>query len=196
MIRSDAVVDRMRWMSALGLAALLALTVGFALRTAGGLSVPTPISLAPPSPALGPATALDPRIARLAALHPGRVVEAIIQFKAGVTAERARWAVRRAGGRVFGELHIINALAVKLSAADARKLATSHDVHAISLNSTIRTEGRPGSLSAANLQSTYDQTLKVTQLWQRGIDGAGVGVAVIDTGIAGEQPDVQTPDHR
>jgi serine protease AprX len=232
MIRSDAVVDRMRWMSALGLAALLALTVAVAMRSAAGISAPTPMLTAPPQRAAAPPAptsgVLDPRIARLAARDPSRVVEAIVQFKSGVGAERARWAVARVGGRVFGALHIINALAVKLSAAAARRLATSPDVHAISLNSTIRTEGgpggpakggpgakggpvgpgaagkpggpgiagQPGTLSAANLQTTYDQTLKVTQMWQVGIIGASVGVAVIDTGIAGGVPDFQTADHR
>jgi serine protease AprX len=106
--------------------------------------------------------------------------------------------VAHAGGRVFGQLHIINALAVKLSAAEARKLAASPIVHAVSLNSVVKTQddGQWGSnwdfansVASGLLQTTYDRTLGVTGLWRYGITGNGVGVAVIDTGIAGNLPD-------
>jgi len=214
MTRSNGVVDRMRWMSALGLSALLALALNAALHTPGGLLRPlvsgttgAPSSLGPtvglPAPAsptetttvpaAGSSAPLDPRIARLAQQHPGQAVQTIVQFKAGVSLDRARWAVAHVGGRVFGELHIINALAVKLTAADARRLAASNTVHAVSLNSVIKTEGLP-QVSASNLQTTYDQTMNVTGLWRWGITGQGVGVAVVDTGIDGNLPDFQASD--
>jgi serine protease AprX len=72
-------------------------------------------------------------------------------------------------------------------------------VHSVSLNAEIRPQGmgfagnrgHKHSLSTRELQTTYDQTLSVTGLWRNGIDGAGVGVAVIDTGIDGGLPDFQ-----
>jgi serine protease AprX len=199
MTRTNGVVERMRWMSALALSAFFALALGVALHTTGGLesslsSNSSAVAGATPPPAAS-VTALDPRIARLAARHPRSVVQAIVQFKAGVSVERARWAVAHAGGRVFGELHIINALAVKLTATGAGKLATSPVVHAVSLNAEVKTQSWDGwRPSSANLQTTYPLTLNAARLWQGSVTGVGVGVGVIDTGIAGGLADFQASD--
>jgi serine protease AprX len=93
---------------------------------------------------------------------------------------------------VFGQLHIIPALAVKLSAAQARALSGNADVHAVSLNAAIKGSvlgGSPSGVSAANLLTTYPQTLNAPSLWNNGFTGQGIGVAVIDTGIAGDLSD-------
>jgi serine protease AprX len=181
-------------MSALAGSAVLTLVLTVAL-THGGPRLP---SLSMPAPASDPAggslAVLDPRIASLAAQHPAARLEAIVQFNAGVTVARARVDAAKAGGRVVGTLQIINALAVKLSAGGARTLAYNRDVHSVSLNTHVTAQGRPllgtgrGHL-ARQLQTTYDQTLGVTSLWRGGATGAGVGVAVIDTGIDGQLAD-------
>ncbi len=195
MTRTNGVVERIRWMSAFVLSAFLALALGVALHASGGLSSSlssgSDAAPASPPPAASSSTALDPRIAGLAARHPRSTVQAIVQFRAGVSVERARWAVAHAGGRVFGELHIINALAVKLSAADARKLATNPDVHSVSLNSVVKTQDYSSGFNTSNLQTTYDQTIGVASYLRYGYTGTGIGVAVIDTGIAGNLPDFQ-----
>ena len=92
-------------------------------------------------------------------------------------------------------LPIIHGLAIQTTAAQARALAANPDVHAVSLNTTVTPQslptahipGMPGSqsVSGAQLQTTYDQTLDVTPLWKFGVTGTGVGVAVIDTGVDG-----------
>ena len=207
MTHSIGIVDRMRWMSVWGAAAAASLALAIALHSGNGQSLALQPAPSSPSSALpaptGSTSPLDPRIAAIAARHPGQIVQTIVQFKAGVSAERARWIVTRASGKVFGELHIINALAVRLSAAHARLLAQSPDVHAVSLNAAVRamgdptraTDGRGGgqgrNIKTGSLQTTYDQTMGVTGLWQNGINGSGIGVAVIDTGIDGNLPDFQ-----
>src|SRR5207248_7297748 len=120
-------------------------------------------------------------------------------FKGGVSIDRSRWDIARVSAHVIARLHIINAVALKLTAAQARALSASPDVHAVTLNATVKPEGGPGSgrphkgkIATRNLQTTYDQTLNVTGLWRSGADGAGVGVAVIDTGIDGDLPDFQS----
>ena len=106
----------------------------------------------------------------------------------------------RAHGRVIGKLPIIHGLALQMTAAQARSLAANPDVHAVSLNATVTTQSVPPgfhvpmmpgsqSVSSAQLQTTYDETLGVTPLWKYGVTGTGVGVAVIDTGIDGALPD-------
>ncbi len=197
-------VERIRWMTALLVSAALATLAALGLHQWQVPSVPTASAAGPIAPA-GSSSALDPRIASLAAHHPQRSVEVIVQFKTEVSPERARWDVTRFSGRIIGELHIINALALRIPAGQARRLAGSGDVHAVSLNAMIRTEGGPhlgrggpghgGSrhspVASSDLQMTYDQTLGATGLWRNGIDGTGVGVAVIDTGIDGNLPDFQ-----
>ncbi len=203
MTRSVHIVERMRWMSALAGAAVLALAVGIVFAvTSGQLRTVVPGSSA--APLSGSSAPLDPRIATLAGQHPTRVVQAIVQFNAPVSNAKAQ-ADTRGHGRIIGNLPIIHGLAIQATAAQARSLATNPDVHAVSLNGTVTTQSLPyglhlpfmpgsQSVSGAQLQTTYDQTMGVTQLWKFGVTGTGVGVAVIDTGIDGALPDFTSAD--
>ncbi len=192
MTRSIGLVQRMRWMSAAMVSLmLLAIAVGV---SHGQISLPSLPSVTPSS--AGSVSALDPRIGALARTAPGRSVEAIVQFDSRVSSAQARADVAAVRGHVFGQLHIIHALAVRLSAQEAQRLSTARGVHAVSLNAVIKGSGLlPGTGGigqvTGNLQTTYDQTLNATSLWKAGATGQGVGVAVIDTGIAGDLPDFQ-----
>ncbi|HTX32972.1 MAG TPA: S8 family serine peptidase [Solirubrobacteraceae bacterium] len=180
-------------MSALLASAALATVVAFGLHQWQIPSVRT-ASASGAAAADGSSAPLDPRIASLSAHHPNQTVSTIIQFKATVSPDRARWDVSRVQGHVFGELHIINALAVKLTAGQARRLAANPDVHSVSLNTVVKSQSLLPIASnlTSNLQNTYDQTLDVLPAWRAGYTGAGVGVAVIDTGIDGDLPDFQS----
>src|SRR5437588_5757568 len=112
------IVERMRWMSALAASAVVAVGVIIALSMVGK-PLTAPAATASGSEAAGSSATLDPRIGTLAARHPNRAVEAIVQFNAGVSAAAQRADVARVNGHVTGALHIIRGLAVKLSAADA-----------------------------------------------------------------------------
>ncbi len=195
MTNSIGIVDRIRWMSALVASAVLAVVVAVGLHQWQLPSVHSSSAASATAPA-GSSAPLDPRIASLAAHHPNQMVSSIVQFKPTVSPERARWDVSRIHGQVFGELHIINALAVKLTAERAKWLAANPDVHSLSLNAQIKSQSLSlgpiaGSL-LGSLQNNYDQTMNVVQAWQRGYTGAGVGVAVIDTGVDGDLPDFQS----
>src|SRR5579859_5714293 len=99
MTRSIGSYERMRWMSALGAALLtVSLLVAFAAQRGQLPTFQTASAAAGPAPA-GSSAPLDPRIASVAARHPGEIVQTIVQFKAGVAAERARWIVTRASGK-------------------------------------------------------------------------------------------------
>ncbi len=197
MTNTFGAVERMRWMSALAGSAILTLVVSFALSHGGLPSVAVGSSASAPAPAGGSSAPLDPRIAALASRAPATQLEAIVQFNAGVTVRRAQADAVRAGGRVAGELQIINGLAVNMTASAARALAGNADVHSVSLNGQVTSQGGPrlgrpehfthGVLH--QLQTTYNQTLGAAALWGAGNNGAGVGVAVIDTGVDGNLPD-------
>jgi serine protease AprX len=200
MTRSVPIVERMRWMAALTGAAIVALAVGVMLTLATGQLGSSSAYL----PAAGSSAPLDPRIAALAAHDPGRTIQAIVQFNAPVSAAKAQ-ADARTHGRIIGKLPIIDGLALEVTAAQARALATNPDVHSVSLNSTVTPQSlpvgvhlpnMPGSagVAADQLQSTYPQTLGVQPLWKFGVTGTGVGVAVIDTGIDGSLSDFASAD--
>jgi serine protease AprX len=70
----------------------------------------------------------------------------------------------------------------------------------VSLNTQVISEGGPrvggperwrklprGHVD--QLQTTYDDTLGASDLWRFGARGAGIGVAVVDTGVDGQLPD-------
>jgi len=205
MTRSVQIVERMRWMSALVGAAVVAIAVAIALGATNG-QLRTVVSGGSSGSAAGGSSApLDPRIATLAAHHPGSVVQAIVQFNAPVTQAKAQSDAAHVHGRLIGNLPIIHGLALQLTAAQARSLAANPDVHAVSLNTTVTPQSLPyGHLplqmaglgvSGAQLQTTYDQTLGVLPLWKFGVTGTGVGVAVVDTGVDGSLPDFASKDH-
>jgi len=128
--------------------------------------------------------------ARAAASSPTKQVEVIVQLRRGVDAARGRALVRALGGQPGVDLHIINGLSARLSANAARRLAASPLVRVVSLNAAIRdttlTNPTPWTLA-----TSFDQTVGASRLWYRST-GAGIGVAVIDTGISGDLPDFQT----
>ncbi|MBV8711919.1 MAG: S8 family serine peptidase, partial [Solirubrobacterales bacterium] len=134
--------------------------------------------------------AVSPSPARAAATAPRRGVEVIVQLKPGVDEAQGRALVRSLGGQPGVDLHIINGFSARLSAAAARRLAASPLVHAASLNAPIR-ETTLSNPTPWTLESSFDQSTGASRLWYRST-GAGIGVAVIDTGIAGDLPDFQT----
>lgn len=130
-------------------------------------------------------------LAELSVAHPRQRVEVIIQLRHGVGAVRGRALVRTHGGRPGLALPIINGLSARMDAAQARTLAASPLVHAVSLNATIKTQNYNGTVpSRWQLQTSFDQTVGATGLWQH-TTGQGVGVAVVDTGVTGNLPDFQ-----
>jgi serine protease AprX len=140
--------------------------------------------------------ALEPRTAQA----DGRqATEAIVQFERGASREARLRAVRAAGGRVVRDLHLIRALAVRLPAGGARRLAHAPGVRAVTPNARMRTTAAPtasrfGNWDPAALATAFDQSTRTTMVWtdlRAPTTGDGVAVAVIDTGIAGDLPDFQ-----
>ena len=118
MTRSVQIVERMRWMSALAGAAVLAIAVAIALGASGGpLRTLVPGSTNGSAAAAGSSAPLDPRIATLAAHHPASMLQAIVQFNAPVTPAKAQSDAAKVHGRLIGNLPIIHGLALSLTAA-------------------------------------------------------------------------------
>jgi serine protease AprX len=131
-------------------------------------------------------------LVRLADKHPGRSVEAIVQFENGVSSSAAHKLVRANGGRVTGDLPIINGLAVRMSAARANGLAHKNGVRVVSLNAAVKKNALTvAGINTKLLKTSYPDSLRAPKGWS-GATGKGVGVAVVDTGIAGALPDFRT----
>src|SRR4051812_5172632 len=131
-----------------------------------------------------------PSGARAGRAERSPVAEWVVQFDGGVPAGERRGAVHSVGGVVTRDLHVIHALGVRLSLAAASRLAGMPGVRAVTPNAAVRStangrwaEWNPPALSTAFVQST--RTEKAWTDNKTPATGAGVGVAVLDTGIAG-----------
>ena len=175
------IVFRMRWMVGIALLAIAAIVPATIARS--GAELPATGS-APVAAA--PLPSLTPALADLAARTPGKRVEVIVQMTAGTKRAAAAPLVRALGGRVTRDLHIINAVVATLPAAGARELAAQPGVRAVSLER----RGQAAGDAATTLSTSFNQSIQAPYLWNTyGGTGRGVGVAVIDTGIAGDLPD-------
>jgi len=131
-------------------------------------------------------------LATVARKAPARKVEAIAQFKPKFSEKKARALVRKHHGRVTGRLPLIHGLAVKLSAKEAAALGRERGVVAVTLNAKVKGQG----VNSGRLNTNYPKTIKADKLWDRGLTGGGIGVAVIDSGIAGDLVDFKGSDGR
>jgi serine protease AprX len=139
--------------------------------------------------AVVPATMAVLLLAGLAPAAAERVSDAprgwiVLTDHASATVEDA---VERLGGTVTLDLGLVSGLAVEMSDGAADVLATRSDVLAVipdgsvALNSRQWESGDPnnqGSLSNINRQ-----IIGATRLWDRGVTGAGVDIALIDSGV-------------
>jgi serine protease AprX len=178
-----------------------------ALATAGAMTVLTFAVQGPTvqagssgsAPAAGPAVSPgpSPALTQIAGKHPRERVSVIVQLRPGTDAQAARSLVRSHGGRVLDELPIINGLVAKMGAAQAKRLTSAEGIKAVSLNAPVRktdhTDQEDGDLGGLlgnllNLDSSFNQSIDADEVWGQAT-GKDVGVAVIDTGIAGNLRD-------
>ena len=116
----------------------------------------------------------------------------IVQLAAGATQRQGTDAVDGVGGRVSGRLPIINGLAAQLDAGEAAELAGDSRVEHVSLNAGVKAQ----AYSTRGLATSYPATVQADGAWNQSGEytGRGVGVAVIDTGIAGGLTDFKGAD--
>jgi serine protease AprX len=130
----------------------------------------------------------SPALTATANAHPRKSVEVIVQLDRGTDAAAGRTLVATHGGRVTRDLHIINGFGAEMEAAKAASLATEPGVRSVSMNARIKKT----ALRADDLSTSYNASIASQPAWDKGYTGKGVGVAVIDTGIAGDLPDFRT----
>ena len=122
----------------------------------------------------------------------------IVQLRDGVSLAEGQAIVRAADGQVADTLPIIRGLAVRLSPSAQARLARDGRIARVSVNartySTFKSVRPPSNgIDPSRLQAAYPFSVLAPQSWAVA-NGAGVGVAVIDTGIDGSLEDFTGDD--
>ena len=130
-------------------------------------------------------THAHPLLLQMAVETPEQDVAIIVQ-KADDTHQAEELAVRL-GGAITKDLDIINAFAAEIKVTGAVKLAQSSYVRWVSLDTPVERSAKPPAepLPLPPITTnTYLQTLNVESVWNQGLTGSGIGVAVIDSGMS------------
>jgi serine protease AprX len=116
---------------------------------------------------------LDPGLS----IH-GRQVEAVVVSGGGTGGAD----VRAVGGRVTAPLPIVDGVAAEVPADRLSALASFADIHAITANRTVHLTD--DSFDPSATASNFVRSTSSDAAWTAGDYGAGVGVAVLDTGVS------------
>jgi serine protease AprX len=164
-----------------------------------GLSILTALLAATPASAQRTAAA---------GAHANRTagsVQVVVQFDQSLSLTRAAGLIESVRGQVTGDLHIIHGLAARVPADALWALRETPGVAHVDADAPVKPQAKavPASwgTSTANLATAYPSSVGATTAWAPnattgypGYTGAGVTVAVLDTGIAGAMPDFKKPD--
>lgn len=128
-----------------------------------------------------------PLLLELAA-HDAQQEVAVIVQKAELES-RLEARVRDMGGVVTKDLQIINAFAARMRAGAAVALSGDPGVRWVSLDAAVERSGRPAPAPSPTpiTTNTYLDSTGARQVWNMGITGSGIGVAMIDSGITNSQ---------
>ena len=130
-----------------------------------------------------PVAKVQPQLLVLATQNPDQTVQVIVQKAA--QARGVEDAVAASGGKVTIDLSMINAFAAEMSAVSALELARSEAVRWVSLDAEMASTLCAGCVDTTQLASSYNRTIQADKVWNLPslLQGQGVGVAVVDSGI-------------
>jgi serine protease AprX len=182
--------------------ALLALLPA-APATAQLLSLPPP---PPPPPTIIPGK-IDPDLSALMQANPSALLPVIVEmqpplppFVAGANVGLALQALNllSLNGVPVAALSLINSAAGFANAAGISALSLVPTVAFIHHDRTVgprQSAAPPPPTSPDQFSAIYQRVVKAPQVWQQGITGNGVTVAVLDSGVAAD-PDLTVPANR
>jgi serine protease AprX len=117
--------------------------------------------------------------------------QVIVQLQPGADSAPAAAFVRASGGSVGRSLALINAFTADVDAATESLLPQVPGVRVVSPDASV-------SSTSADLATSFNESIRADKAWDAkpSADGHGIGVAIIDTGIAGGLPDFAGPNGR
>jgi serine protease AprX len=125
----------------------------------------------------------SPSLLQAAERHPHGMLNVIVEKRGSTAAPETM--IREAGGRVGKSLWLINSVAATIPASALGDLASSTSVNWVAPDSAVHHEGgSDGVVNTANLLNKYDSAIGARRLWSQGYQGAGVNVAVVDSGVS------------
>ena len=138
-----------------------------------------PLAVMAPAPDVPPRA--QPVLLAMAAQHADDAVRVIVQKQGKDTSVEDL--VARLGGAVTKDLRIIDAFAAELPAKAVPALARAAGVRWVSLDAPVESTGKPVDPCTDCPPNYYLDTLGVRQVWDMGLRGEGLAVAVVDSGI-------------
>ncbi len=98
-------------------------------------------------------------------------------------AERAGSSAARAGGSVRGHLGLVGAVVADLTPAEIRRLAADPDVGRVMYDRPVQASALP-TLDSGATPIVFQDAVEAPDAWRQGYTGKGVGIAILDSGIA------------
>src|SRR6059058_4488040 len=129
---------------------------------------------------------LSKDLATLKGGHHGATVDVIIQFNETPT-DAHHQKVHNKGGVLKTKLDVIKGAHYSVPVESLQKLAHDPDIAYISPNRPL------SGTSTSTLDYTRETVNAQVALQQWGLDGTGIGVAVIDSGVTADARGIQTP---
>lgn len=123
--------------------------------------------------------------ARAQPAEPSPLVSVIVESAPSLL-EDVRSAVRDAGGTVESNLSIIDGFAATLPADAVESLRSQSGVRAVTADGAVRMSSTSDSYDASSdggSMATTDRVVGAPDLWANGLTGAGVDVALVDSGV-------------
>ncbi|MCA1830043.1 MAG: protease inhibitor I9 family protein, partial [Actinobacteria bacterium] len=130
------------------------------------------------------ASAILVALTSLAVLSPSPVADVIVRARAGAETQAAR-AVESSGGTVGRGLPVIDGFAAKVPERAVAALRTDPSVASITPDASLHllhmVDGCDPNADVNSMYSVTDE-IKAQEAWSHGYTGAGVDVALIDSG--------------
>ena len=118
-----------------------------------------------------------------AAQEVDRLVTVIVQgFKWG----DAHAAVTEVDGKITQDLPIVNGVSARVRTSDIEVLRRQPGIVNVERNAKVEFQGRPDF----RLPNRVQRVVRADKLWNQGVTGDGVTVAIVDTGVYAGHPDL------
>ena len=133
---------------------------------------------------------IHPALLAWAAAHPATTVKVIVQK--GQTDQRLEQWLVAAGGVITHDLPMINAFAAEVPSEQVARLAAQPAVRWLSLDAPVVESVCNTCIDTGKLQNFYNLSTGADSVWNRApyLQGQGIGVAVVDSGINMLHPDM------